>query len=328
MERKKGLCQEALKGIACVTMLMDHYAVVIHYSLWLRVVGRLAFPIYCFLISEGMAHTHNEKKYLGRLLVMALLSEAVYDWVLYPGDSIWAHQNVLWTLLLGAAMIACMKRAGESPWRIGLMVPFALAAEGLGSSYGGWGIVMIALFWLTRGAPRGNWLRLAGLAVINWSISSMHMSLLGLKVPVQAFGVLLPGTQPQGEPCMRKHLSTIVLLFILLIGLSLLLYPTVSDYWNSFHQTKAITTYAENVAALDQASYEALWEAARAYNKELLSRNSGYALSEEQQAEYKSLLDISGQGVMGYIEIPEIDVSLPIYHGTEDSVLQVAVGHL
>ena len=127
---------------------------------------------------------------------------------------------------------------------------------------------------------------------------------------------------------MRKHLSTIVLLFILLIGLSLLLYPTVSDYWNALHQTKAITTYAENVAALDQASYEAYWEAARAYNKGLLGRNSGYALSEEQQAEYKKLLDISGQGVMGYIEIPEIDVSLPIYHGTEDSVLQVAVGHL
>ena len=127
---------------------------------------------------------------------------------------------------------------------------------------------------------------------------------------------------------MRKHLSTIVLLFILLIGLSLLLYPTVSDYWNALHQTKAITTYAENVAALDQASYEAYWEAARAYNKELLGRNNGYILSEEQQAEYKKLLDISGQGVMGYIEIPEIDVSLPIYHGTEDTVLQVAVGHL
>ena len=82
------------------------------------------------------------------------------------------------------------------------------------------------------------------------------------------------------------------------------------------------------MAALDQASYEAYWEAARAYNKELLGRNNGYILSEEQQAEYKTLLDISGQGVMGYIEIPEIDVSLPIYHGTEDTVLQVAVGHL
>ena len=127
---------------------------------------------------------------------------------------------------------------------------------------------------------------------------------------------------------MRKHLSTIVLLFILLIGLSLLLYPTVSDYWNSFHQTKAITTYAENVAALDNASYDAIWDAARAYNRNLLNRSNSFLLSQEQKAEYESLLDISGQGIMGYIEIPEIDVSLPIYHGTEDTVLQVAVGHL
>ena len=127
---------------------------------------------------------------------------------------------------------------------------------------------------------------------------------------------------------MRKHLSTIVLLFILLIGLSLLLYPTVSDYWNSFHQTRAIATYAENVAALDNASYDAIWDAARQYNRNLCSRSNSFLLSEEQKAEYESLLDISGQGVMGYIEIPEIDVSLPIYHGTEDPVLQVAVGHL
>ena len=127
---------------------------------------------------------------------------------------------------------------------------------------------------------------------------------------------------------MRKHLSTIVLVFLLLIGLSLLLYPTVSDYWNSFHQTRAITTYAENVAALDSASYDAIWEAARQYNRNLCSRSNGLRLSEEQKAEYERLLDVSGVGVMGYIEIPEIDVSLPIYHGTEDSVLQVAVGHL
>ena len=127
---------------------------------------------------------------------------------------------------------------------------------------------------------------------------------------------------------MRKHLSTIVLVILLLIGLSLLLYPTVSDYWNSFHQTKAITTYAENVAALDNASYDAIWDAARQYNRNLCSRSNSFLLSEEQKAEYESLLDISGQGVMGYIEIPEIDVSLPIYHGTEDPVLQVAIGHL
>ena len=127
---------------------------------------------------------------------------------------------------------------------------------------------------------------------------------------------------------MRKHLSTIVLVILLLIGLSLLLYPTVSDYWNSFHQTRAIATYAENVAALDNASYDAIWDAARQYNRNLCSRSNSFLLSEEQKAEYESLLDISGQGVMGYIEIPSINVSLPIYHGTSDSVLQIAVGHL
>ena len=127
---------------------------------------------------------------------------------------------------------------------------------------------------------------------------------------------------------MRKHLSTIVLLFILFIGLSLLLYPTASDYWNSFHQTRAIATYAENVANLDNNQYDQLWEDARAYKQALPFRSNPCYLSEEQRAEYESLLDVSGLGVMGYIEIPEIDVSLPIYHGTEESVLQVAVGHL
>ena len=180
-----------LKLIAICTMFIDHLGYTLFPGdLWLRCVGRVAFPIFCFLIAEGCVYTHDRKKYALRLLVFALLSEIPFN--LMNSGMIWDpyDQNVLWTLLLGAAMIACMKRAGESPWRIGLMVPFALAAEGLGSSYGGWGIVMIALFWLTREIPRGNWLRLAGLAVINWSISSMHMSLLGLKVPVQAFGVL------------------------------------------------------------------------------------------------------------------------------------------
>ena len=127
---------------------------------------------------------------------------------------------------------------------------------------------------------------------------------------------------------LKKNLSTILLVLALIIGLCLLLYPTVSDYWNSFHQTRAIATYAENVAKLDNNQYDQLWEEARAYNEALCFRSNPYYLSEEQKAQYESLLDVSGLGVMGYIEIPEIDVSLPIYHGTEESVLQVAVGHL
>ena len=122
--------------------------------------------------------------------------------------------------------------------------------------------------------------------------------------------------------------TTVILVVLLLAGLSLLLYPTVSDYWNSFHQTRAIASYAETVAELDNTQYDALWEAARHYNEALARRNSAFILSEAQKKEYESLLDVSGLGVMGYVEIPEINCSLPIYHGTEESVLQIAVGHI
>ena len=119
-----------------------------------------------------------------------------------------------------------------------------------------------------------------------------------------------------------------ILVLILLAGLSLLLYPSFSDYWNSLHQTRAITSYAEDVADLDEEKYDEIWSAAWNYNRSLLARDTGFALSDERKAEYEKLLDISGLGVMGYIEIPEINCALPVYHGTEESVLQIAVGHL
>ena len=94
------------------------------------------------------------------------------------------------------------------------------------------------------------------------------------------------------------------------------------------HQTRAIASYAETVSQLDTAQYDEMWKAAQDYNRSLAQRETAFALTDEQKAAYESLLDVSGLGVMGYIEIPEIDCSLPIYHGTEESVLQVAVGHL
>ena len=121
---------------------------------------------------------------------------------------------------------------------------------------------------------------------------------------------------------------TLLLILILLAGVSLLLYPTVSDYWDSFHQSRAIASYAEQVANIDDAQYKELWGAAWDYNQSLLHRPNDFLLSDEQQEIYKSLLDIGGNGIMGYIEIPMIDVMLPIYHGTDESVLQIAVGHL
>ena len=127
---------------------------------------------------------------------------------------------------------------------------------------------------------------------------------------------------------MKNKLSSIFLFIMLFVGLSLLLYPTFSDYWNSFHQTKAIASYVEQVADLSEVEYEGMLEKAREFNRRLLNKQYRWKLSKEEIEEYNSLLDISGSGIMGYIEIPAIKVSLPVYHGTSEGVLQIAVGHL
>ena len=127
---------------------------------------------------------------------------------------------------------------------------------------------------------------------------------------------------------MKKRLPTIILILVFLTGLSLLLYPTVSDWWNSFHRSRAIADYARAIENLDNEAYEKLLSDARSYNEGLPGRNDRFTLSEEEVREYNSLLDISGTGIMGYIEIPEIKVSLPIYHGTDDAVLAIAIGHI
>ena len=121
---------------------------------------------------------------------------------------------------------------------------------------------------------------------------------------------------------------SILLVLLLLVGLSLLLYPSVSNYWNSLHQTRAIAAYAEAVAKLDKDQYTEILSAAQAYNASLLGRDNTQPLDGDRKEEYERLLDVSGLGIMGYIEIPCIDCSLPIYHGADESVLQVAVGHM
>lgn len=127
---------------------------------------------------------------------------------------------------------------------------------------------------------------------------------------------------------MRNKLTTILLVLAFFAGLSLLLYPTVSDYWNSLHASQAVADYAENVRNLEAEKYEQVLQDARNYNQMLPYKHTTFALSEEDKGAYDTLLDISGTGVMGYIEIPTINISLPVYHGTEDAVLQIAVGHL
>lgn len=126
----------------------------------------------------------------------------------------------------------------------------------------------------------------------------------------------------------KKHISTIFIVLIFLAGLSFMLYPTVSNLWNRAHQSRAIATYSEQVEKLDDSENQAMLKAARKYNRSLLKKSDHWKLSKKDKKKYESLLDISGTGIMGYIEIPKIDCSLPIYHGTDEGALQIAIGHL
>ena len=122
--------------------------------------------------------------------------------------------------------------------------------------------------------------------------------------------------------------ATLLLMITLLIGVCLMAYPTVSDWWNSFHQTQAMAKYAQKVANMDRQEFDRMIEEAEAYNASLMGQKGRFVLSDEKREEYKNILDITGTGIMAYIDIPKIDVSLPIYHGVESQVLQVAIGHI
>lgn len=126
----------------------------------------------------------------------------------------------------------------------------------------------------------------------------------------------------------KKSRSNLPLILIFLVGLALLIYPSFSNYWNQFHSSRAISSYSDTVAQLDRTEYEAMLSAAAEYNLAVPLRDNPYAPTAAEKAAYPALLDAGGTGIMGYIEIEKLDVSLPIYHGTADSVLQSAVGHL
>ena len=126
----------------------------------------------------------------------------------------------------------------------------------------------------------------------------------------------------------KNRITAILLVAVLLAGLSLLLYPLVSNYWNSIHQSQAIAAYMDDVAELDDGTYDALWEEAQGYNASLLENENRFFPDEEERQQYEQLLSISDDGIIGYIEIPSIDVTLPIYHGTSEEILQVAIGHI
>lgn len=205
--RNARLPQEGLKLLACVTMLLDHIGAVIVLECFyratgenrgtlldiyeiLRMIGRLAFPIYCFLLAEGHAHTGNAKSYALRLLTAAVLSEVPYDLAMY-GEITWQHQNVMVTLLLGFLMLEAMKKCPKPVLKLLAVVLVAVLADLLNTDYGADGVLVIALFALTRELPHKEWLQVLGL----WCIfSPNHLMMLnwlgGFAVTTQELAVL------------------------------------------------------------------------------------------------------------------------------------------
>ncbi len=126
---------------------------------------------------------------------------------------------------------------------------------------------------------------------------------------------------------MKKHLSTILLVLVFLVGLSVMLYPTISEYWNEKRQSKAIVDYQSMIESMRPEDYTAEFKKAKEYNKKLNSLD--YPFTEaERIKDYNSIFNINRNGMMGYVTIPSIKVELPIYHGISDQVLNVAAGHL
>ncbi len=137
-------------------------------------------------------------------------------------------------------------------------------------------------------------------------------------------GVLLSGL----KEWFRYHRTTLILVAMAVVGTGLIAYPTVADWWNSFHQSRAVASYVEAVSSMDPEKYDAIIRSAEAYNAAMTEDGPYWTMTDEQNEAYLKELDINDSGVMGYITIDKIHVQLPVYHGTDDAILQVAIGHL
>ncbi len=193
--RYKCLPQEALKLIACVSMLLSHIGSAVYPSRALVIIGRLAFPIFCFLLVEGIRRTGNSQKYVLRLGMGILLSELPYDYLRY-GTFSWEGQSVMVTLCLGAIMLLCMDATRKHPGKLLILVCFALAAEFTRCDYGGWGIGIIGLFALTDSV----WQQIPALLLLNfWCGGGRLLSYRGLPIQVFAAAALLPISMYNGK---------------------------------------------------------------------------------------------------------------------------------
>lgn len=133
---------------------------------------------------------------------------------------------------------------------------------------------------------------------------------------------------------MKRKLLNILFGLLFLTGFAILTYPTIADQWNTFRQSRLISDYQETVSQMEEEDFEEVWAAARAYNQtfaqnSILSDVFGIDEAEHiKDTEYWKVLNVAGDGVMGYLTIPKINLRLAVYHGTEEQVLQTGVGHM
>lgn len=127
---------------------------------------------------------------------------------------------------------------------------------------------------------------------------------------------------------LKKNWVNLILILGLVVGIGLLAYPSIANYWNSFHQTRAIMVYSENISGMDKEDYEKILNEAREYNEDLGRSGIKWTMSDEDKAIYNEKLKADDSGIMGFISIPKVHIKLPIYHGTDEAVLQVAIGHI
>lgn len=127
---------------------------------------------------------------------------------------------------------------------------------------------------------------------------------------------------------LRKNAITLLLVGIIVFGLGLMAYPSVANYWNSFHQSQAIMDYQKKVTHIDTSRYQSMIAEAEKYNQDLAKTGIKWHMTDEDRAVYQRLLAIDNTGNMGYLSIPKIKITLPIYHGTSEEVLQTSIGHL
>ena len=204
---RKTVSQEELKILATVTMLIDHIGAILVYEAYLnawnagnyalsnalvpvyqamRIIGRVAFPIYCFLLVEGFYHTKDVKKYMKRLFRGLLLSEIPFD-LAFSGRLDWTESSVMVTLLAGCAMMFCMERL-QGYRKILPILPAAILCDLLGSDYGGHGIAIIAMLYLTRGIPREKLWRALCFPVVLWFGATITVA--GLEIPMELVGLV------------------------------------------------------------------------------------------------------------------------------------------